>query len=184
MPVPGMPPRARVAAIARSEVAQTARSEVAQTARSEIAQTARSEIVALARAWIGTPYRHQASLRGVGTDCLGLVRGVWRELYGAEPAAIPGYARDWGDASGCESLLEGARAHFTEIAPADARPGDLLLFRWRRDCVAKHAAILATPVTMIHAVEGRRVVEVHVVAWWRRRIAAAFAFPALPGLDT
>ena len=28
--------------------------------------------------WIGTPYRHQASLKGVGCDCLGLVRGVWR----------------------------------------------------------------------------------------------------------
>ncbi|MEM1422329.1 MAG: peptidase P60, partial [Pseudomonadota bacterium] len=30
--------------------------------------------------WIGTPYRHQASLRGVGCDCLGLLRGVWRAL--------------------------------------------------------------------------------------------------------
>jgi hypothetical protein len=39
-------------------------------------------IVAETRAWIGTPYRHQASLKGVGCDCLGLVRGVWRAVIG------------------------------------------------------------------------------------------------------
>ena len=43
-------------------------------------------IVGAARGWIGTPYRHQASLKGVGCDCLGLLRGVWRELKGEEPA--------------------------------------------------------------------------------------------------
>lgn len=37
---------------------------------------ARNEIVAAARQWLGTPYRHQASVRGVGCDCLGLIRGV------------------------------------------------------------------------------------------------------------
>ena len=38
---------------------------------------ARAEaVIAAARGWIGTPYLHQASLKGVGTDCLGLVRGV------------------------------------------------------------------------------------------------------------
>src|SRR3989338_4143365 len=51
----------------------------------------RQAIVAAARSWIGTPYRHQASLKGAGCDCLGLVRGVWRELYGDEPEAPPPY---------------------------------------------------------------------------------------------
>lgn len=45
----------------------------------------RAAIVAEARAWLGTPYRHQASLKGVGADCLGLVRGVWRAVVGPEP---------------------------------------------------------------------------------------------------
>lgn len=35
-----------------------------------------NDIVARARAWIGTPYEHQASCRGAGTDCLGLLRGL------------------------------------------------------------------------------------------------------------
>ena len=42
----------------------------------------RAAIVAEARGWIGTPYRHQASLKGVGADCIGLVRGVWRAFHG------------------------------------------------------------------------------------------------------
>ena len=45
-------------------------------------------VVERARAWIGTPYRHQASCRGAGTDCLGLLRGLWREMLGPEPEAV------------------------------------------------------------------------------------------------
>src|SRR5688572_27964758 len=75
----------------------------------------RTRIVAEARAFIGTPYRHQASLRGVGCDCLGLVRGVWRALHGGEPEATPAYTRDWAEASGIESLAEAARRHLVEL---------------------------------------------------------------------
>ena len=137
----------------------------------------RPDIVRAARAWLGTPYHHQASLRGVGTDCIGLVRGVWRDLYGAEPQAVPAYTRDWAEASGIETLLAAGRRHLVEIASADAAPGDVLVFRWRRGAVARHAAILATPATMIHALEGAPVSEVALTPWWRRHLAAAFAFP-------
>ena len=33
----------------------------------------RETIIAEARAWIGTPYHHQAALKGVGCDCLGQI---------------------------------------------------------------------------------------------------------------
>ncbi len=49
-------------------------------------------VVAAARNWLGTPYRHQASVKGVGADCLGLVRGVWREVAGEEPETVPAYS--------------------------------------------------------------------------------------------
>ena len=67
-----------------------------------------------------------------------------------------------------------------EIKPADAQPGDVLVFRYRGTSVAKHAGILATPATMIHAMEGAPVCEVTLSPWWRRRLAAAFAFPSAP----
>jgi NlpC/P60 family putative phage cell wall peptidase len=137
----------------------------------------RTDIVALARTWLGTPYHHQASVKGVGTDCIGLVRGVWRELYGCEPQPLPAYTRDWAEAHGRETLLEAARRHMAEIAPAEARPGDLLIFRWRRTAPAKHCAILSTPATMIHALEGAGVSEVSLSPWWHRHVAGAFRFP-------
>ncbi len=143
----------------------------------------RSRIVALAREWLGTPYHHQASLRGVGTDCVGLVRGIWRDLHGAEAQALPAYTRDWAEGSGRETLLEAARRHLVEIAPFDAQPGDVLVFRWRRNTLAKHCAILSKPIAMIHALEGAPVSEVALTPWWRRHLAGAFAFPvASPSL--
>lgn len=69
-------------------------------------------VVAAARGWIGTPYRHQASRRGVGCDCLGLVRGVWREIYGQEPEAPGPYQPDWGERAGEDRLLTAAIRHF------------------------------------------------------------------------
>ncbi len=141
----------------------------------------RPRILSESRRWIGTPYHHQASLVGVGCDCIGLIRGIYRALYGREPEAPPGYSRDWAEASGTESLLEAATRHLSPIDSNTATTGDILIFRWRAHTVAKHAAILASPNTMIHAIEGAPVTEVALSPWWRRRIAAAFAFPEVQG---
>lgn len=139
----------------------------------------RARIVASARGWIGTPYRHQASLRAVGCDCLGLVRGVWREVIGPEPEAPGPYAADWAEASGLERLADAGARHFTSIAVADFAAGDVLLFRWREGLPAKHAAIATSRQTMIHAHDGARVCEVEMGSQWRQRIAFAFQFPGL-----
>ncbi len=137
----------------------------------------RELIVAAARSWIGTPYRHQASRKGVGCDCLGFLRGVWRETVGGEPELPPPYSADWAEGGGRETLAEAARRHLAEI-PLDAiGPGDVLLFRWRAHLPAKHCAILASPQRMIHAHDGAAVAEVYFASWWKRRHAYAFRFP-------
>jgi NlpC/P60 family putative phage cell wall peptidase len=137
------------------------------------------QIVAEARGWIGTPYRHQASLKGIGCDCLGLVRGVWRRLYVSEPETAPPYAPDWAEATGREALAEAARRHLVEVPDRAFQPGDVLLFRWRTGFPAKHAAIVATSSTMIHAHDGAAVAEVAIASWWRRRLAYVFRFPGV-----
>ena len=141
-------------------------------------------VLAEARAWLGTPYRHQASTRGHGCDCLGLVRGVWRTVIGPEPDAAPDYPADWAEAGTEETLLAAARRHLTEINPGDAGPGHVVLFRIRPDALVKHAAILsAAPCRdsgqrrMIHAYWGRACVESWIGPWWTRRLTHAFAFP-------
>lgn len=139
----------------------------------------RAQIVAEARSWLGTPYRHQGSLKGVGCDCLGLVRGVWRALYGGEPETIPPYARDWAESTGGEPLAEAGFRNLMPVALSDCAPGDVLLFRWRAGLVAKHAAIATTTDQMIHAHDGAAVAEVAIAPWWRRRLAYAFRFPGV-----
>ncbi|AVO44073.1 DUF6950 family protein [Phreatobacter cathodiphilus] len=139
----------------------------------------RSAIVAAARGWLGTPYRHQASLHGIGCDCLGLVRGVWRQVIGPEPVFVPPYTPDWAEAHGHETLAEAARRHLVEVDAGEARPGDVVLFRWRDGFPAKHCAILTGPTTLIHAHDGAAVAEIVFQPWWRRRLAYAFAFPHL-----
>jgi NlpC/P60 family putative phage cell wall peptidase len=138
-----------------------------------------SRLVAEARSWIGTPYRHQASLKGVGCDCLGLLRGVWRGVMGAEPELPPPYSPDWAEA-GADTLVAAARKHLIEIGRMEFAPGDVLLFRWRDNLPAKHCAIATAPDTMIHAHDGAVVVEVAFSPWWRRHLAHAFRFPDAP----
>lgn len=139
----------------------------------------RQQIVDAARQWIGTPYHHQASQRGIGTDCLGLVRGVWRDVYGADAEQPPAYSRDWAEASSDETLMEAASRHLVAIAREDARAGDVVVFRLRVGLVAKHTAILTAATTFLHAMEGAAACEVAMSGWWQRRVAGAFAFPGV-----
>ena len=136
------------------------------------------EAVTLARGWIGTPYRHQASVQGAGTDCLGLLRGVWRGLYGGEPEPVPAYTADWSEPEGAERLWSAAERHLVRaVAPA---PGQVVLFRMRAGSVAKHLGISAARDglrTFIHAYSGHGVVESALTEPWERRIVARFEFP-------
>ncbi len=148
-----------------------------------------ARIVKAAKGWIGTPYHDQASVKGVGCDCLGLLRGVWREVIGPEPMPVPPYSRDWGEAGPVEVLADAARAAMIEIAPAEARTGDVVLFRMRQGAIAKHAGILSsqrarggrshrsTRSYFIHAYERTGVIEEPLTEAWERRIAFAFRFP-------
>lgn len=140
-------------------------------------------IVAEARGWIGTPYRHQASLKGIGCDCLGLVRGVWRGVIGPEPEGAPPYSASWAESAppGADPMAEAARRHFRPVpAPAGGpawEAGDLLLFAFRRHLPARHCAIACGGGTMIHAHDGAAVTEVAVTGWWTRHLAHVFRFP-------
>jgi len=137
----------------------------------------RARVAAEARRWIDTPYRHQASRRGAGADCLGLIRGIWRELCGEEPLAVPPYTPDWAERSGRETLLEAAQNCLVPIDRFETLPGDIMLFRMSPDAPCKHIAVRASENTIIHAYWGRAVVESYLVPYWQKRHAYSFAFP-------
>lgn len=142
--------------------------------------TQAEQIVAAARSWIGTPYCHQQSCRGAGTDCLGLVRGIWREIVGREPERIPAYTADWSETFGREDLLDAARRWLLPSLDGDAAPGDVLLFRMFEGGVAKHLGIVSAcgdHPRFIHAYSGHGVVESPLSSPWARRVVARFQFP-------
>lgn len=140
----------------------------------------RLRIIVAARSWIGTPYLHQSAVRGAGSDCLGLIRGVWREVYGQEPEAVPAYSMDWSEPQGEERLWAAALRHLTSKLARDAQAGDVLLFRMREGAVAKHLGILTVQDSkphFVHAYARHGVVESPLSTPWRRRVVACFEFP-------
>ena len=139
-----------------------------------------ADVVTVARGWIGTPYVHQSAVRGAGSDCLGLLRGVWREVLGQEPEAVPAYSMDWSEPQGEERLWAAAARHLVAKPVGDEAPGDVVLFRMRTGSVAKHLGVqgrIGAEASFIHAYTGHGVVESPLSCPWRRRIVARFEFP-------
>ncbi|MCF6322358.1 MAG: NlpC/P60 family protein [Rhizobiaceae bacterium] len=136
-------------------------------------------IVGIARQWLNTPYVHQASQKNVGCDCLGLVRGIWREIVGDEPQSTPNYSPDWGEVGGEEILAGVVGRYFQKSKSNIPQPGNLLLFRWRETSVVKHLGIMAPDNRFIHAYEKAGVVESSLVHDWQKRIAGIYIFPGI-----
>jgi NlpC/P60 family putative phage cell wall peptidase len=137
-------------------------------------------VVAEARSWIGTPYIHQASVKGAGADCLGLLRGVWRAVVGPEPMPVPAYTSDWDEAAANEVLMAAAESCLRRKRLDDVALGDVLLFRMRDDFVAKHLGIqsqVGGDAAFVHAYSRHAVVESPLSVPWARRVVGRFAFP-------
>ena len=143
-------------------------------------QSAMNVVVEAARSWVGTPYVHRASLKGVGADCLGLLRGIWRDVLACEPEAVPVYSADWIDPTGSETLWAACARHMRDKPVSEDMSGDILLFRMRDRSVAKHLGVQARTGpqgSFVHAYSGHGVVETSLSPAWQRRVVARFAFP-------
>lgn len=134
-------------------------------------------IAAEALTWIGTPVRWEASVKGAGCDCRGLVAGVARALGMPEgdaiEARIGGYARRIDEAA----LLAGLdRVLARRLHPEPPHIGDVLAFRIMGK--VQHLAICTEGdcsgrARMIHAYAGEpaQVVDVPLGRFWRARLA-------------
>ncbi|VAV99771.1 Gene Transfer Agent NlpC/P60 family peptidase [hydrothermal vent metagenome] len=132
-------------------------------------------VIEEANSWIGTPYRHQASVKQVGCDCLGLIRGVWRALHGFEPAKVPIYSPDWAERGAVDLLSDAANRFLLPASKAEA--GAVLLFRMDTSSPAKHCGILINQNEFVHAYWGRMVSCSAYGRWWKSRLAGTYHFP-------
>jgi NlpC/P60 family putative phage cell wall peptidase len=128
--------------------------------------------------WRGTPYHHQAAKKGIGTDCLGLLRGVYANLHGNIPEAPPPYSPHWGEADDRELLLSAARRHLLPVVYDKWKKGDVLIFRVKNAVSAKHCAIALDEKRMIHAIARYGVISTGI-SEWESKIAGVFSFPGV-----
>lgn len=135
----------------------------------------RDQIIIEARSWIGTRWIHQACVKGIGADCIGLIAGVaaalgsaeairflttpqWRN-YGRHP--LPAFMFGV-----CDELMD-------RIEIERAIDADVLVFRCGKHPM--HFGIMSGNGTMIHALlTARRVCEHRLNAEWRSRIVRAY----------
>lgn len=138
-----------------------------------------NNIVSQARTWLGTPFHHQARLKGKGCDCLGLIVGVVDELgledrNGMKLAAYDEvtYSKEPDGAY----LIQKLTGLLEEVPIAEARAGDLALFKVREN--PQHLAILSDyegALGMIHSfAPSRRVVEHRLDDEWKSKIIKVF----------
>jgi hypothetical protein len=102
----------------------------------------RKEVVAEARSFVGTPFIHQAGVKGAGVDCAHLISEVYR-VTGFMPAIkYPVYGKDWFRHAENEEkyIVEVAKLYFKEITEAEAGIGDWMAVKIGR--AYAHCAII------------------------------------------
>lgn len=147
----------------------------------------RADVVAEARTWIGTKFVHQQSMKGAGVDCIGLARGVYRELGLRSTDEKIALARQYAGYSSQPdgvSLKAFCDEFMTPIARSEVQPGDVLLIRFGPH--PQHSAILGDylhgGLSMIHTLGPGgpgKVVEHRLDETWRKRIVAAYSIPGV-----
>lgn len=141
--------------------------------------TIATDIIAQARTWLGTPFHHQARLKGKGCDCLGLVVGVVDELGLKDASGVALAAYDevtYSRQPDGAYLTEKLTGLLAEVPVAEARAGDLALFKVREN--PQHLAILTDyegTLGMIHCfAPARKVVEHRLDDEWKLRMIKVF----------
>lgn len=116
----------------------------------------RAQVMDNARAWLGTPYHHQGTLRGVGCDCVTYLIGAFVDArIGLERPEIKHYPPDWHVHRDVERYMEGILAYCAEVAQPGARhpqPADIILFRVGR--TYSHGALVEEWPVLLHSVIG------------------------------
>ena len=144
----------------------------------------REMVVAEAREWLDTPFHHQASVKGAGCDCIGLVKGVGVALgivdYDPNSALAKSFA-NYSKLPDSKRMREGLATWLISIPISEVTTGDILFMSWGRDPM--HVAI-KTDRGIIHSYSMvKKVIEHTLDEEWKRRIVAAYRYPAFTVID-
>lgn len=136
-----------------------------------------ADVVRAARGWIGTRWQHQASVRGVACDCVGLVRGVMADLGAPVPASLV-YDRHPDGVT----LMQMAEEWLQPVPAAQLAPGHVVVFAL--NTAPSHVGIVADyfagGLSLVHAhLPARGVVENRLDDLWLSRVRGVFIIPGV-----
>ena len=140
----------------------------------------RLRIVLEAHEWVGTPYHHQARVKGVGVDCAQLVAGVAENVFPRlKPINNQVYSVEWHLHNKEEKMCQIIESFKCTEKPIDQRfPGDIITFKFGR--VQSHMGILIEDNQFIHArMDIKKVVINQLSGEWLERLGKAYNFPGL-----
>jgi cell wall-associated NlpC family hydrolase len=142
----------------------------------------RADVVSEGLTWLGTPWLHQARLKGIGADCIGFIGGVAVALgiRGASEWARAPEFHNYGPQPQAKLMLAGCARFLDPIALADVQLADVLMLRFERDPM--HFALVSrvAPLYVLHALStAGKVTEHRVDATWANRIVRAWRFRGL-----
>ncbi len=138
----------------------------------------RERIVEEALTWEGTPYHHQAKLKGVGVDCAMLVVGIAQQI-GALPKDIniKVYSPEWHLHNKEEMMCDLIESYHCELTD-ELLPGNILTFKYGR--VQSHLGILLNDNQFIHArVDIGKVVINELGEEFLKRLGRIYTFPGI-----
>lgn len=116
----------------------------------------REAVINEARTWIGTPFHHGQIVKGVGVDCVGLIRGIG-QAFGINVEGRIAYSMR------PDGTLQGEMDQRLRRV-TQAEPADILLMSFGG---APHHVALYTGRTIIHAhFKARRCVEQTMTDYW------------------
>lgn len=95
----------------------------------------RMDIVREARTWIGTPFSHQVSLKGVACDCIGLIKavGIQFQLMDYDPNSAEALScANYSMMPDSRRMREALSRWFIPIPVEEAQIADFYFMAWAR----------------------------------------------------
>jgi cell wall-associated NlpC family hydrolase len=108
----------------------------------------RLTVVQEAMTWLGTPWHHQARVKGAGVDCGQILAAVFEDA-GILPHVEPGdYPQDFMMHRDEERFRQTLEAYASKVE-SDPLPGDIVLYRYGR--VISHGGIVVAWPQIVHS---------------------------------
>lgn len=107
----------------------------------------RDLVVKEALSWIGTPYHHQAMVKGFGVDCAMILIGVYKNCGLIDKVELPEYSTQWHLHRDEEKYLKTISEYLKPTQ--EPKKGDVALFKFGR--TVSHSAIVIDYPTVVHA---------------------------------